>query len=442
MSLREFTIYATNHPLTRRVAHGMSWVLVGTCISQVLTLAAGIVVARWLGSEQYGRFGIIQSTIVAIGVFAGLGLGLTAAKYVSEFIEGSPERAGRIASMCIISSVAAGLLMMAAVLLCARSLAENNLNDAGMCVYLQLASALPLLNAVIGVQSGILAGMEAFRDIALTTIYKGAASVPLLIGGAYFGGLAGAIIALVATAIVGVICNHAAIRKYHFLSYHKMFSERRILWKFSAPAVLSGALVGPVVWLGNMILVKQPDGYAQLGLFTAAYQWRAAVTFLPAILAQTTLPILSQIYGGGDVRRFYKVLLVNITITLSVSTLCALLVMIGKPIIIRAYGKGYEAISGLMILMLVATIISATASVIGQALASAAEMWAGFWLNCLWALAFAVSCILLVPSRGALGLAEAFLTSYSFHALFVTLYSWFTLRGRRASDIQRFIQAA
>lgn len=442
MSLREFAIYATKHSLTRRIARGMSWVLVGTCISQVFTLAAGIVVARWLGSEQYGRFGIIQSTIAAIGVFAGLGLGLTAAKYVSEFLEASPERAGRIASMCIVSSVAAGMLIMVAVLFGAGLLAEKSLNDSRMSAYLRLASVLPLLNAVIGVQSGILAGMEAFRDVAITSVYRGTASLPLLLCGVHFGGLTGAVVALIATAVVGVICNQVALRKYHLFRYDGIFSERRILWKFSVPAVLSGAMVGPVMWLGNMILAKQTNGYAQLGLFTAAYQWRTAVTFLPAILAQTTLPILSQIYGTGDVRRFCKVLGVNITITLSISTLAAIMIMAGKPIIIRAYGHGYETISDVMILMLIATVLSAGASVVGQALASAAEMWAGFWLNCFWALAFVLSCIVLVPNQGALGLAEAFLVSYSFHALFVTLYSGFTLRNRKAPAVQAFIQAA
>ncbi len=420
----------------------MSWVVVGTCISQLLTLAAGIAVARWLGSEEYGRFGVLQSTIAAVGVFAGLGLGLTSAKYVSEYIENSSERAGRIASMCIASSVTGGLLLMIAILLFAGPLAEKSLRDSGLCLYLRLASALPLLNALIGVQSGILAGMGEFRDIALTSIYRGLASVPLFVCGVHFGGLVGAVAALVATSVVGVICNHVAIRKHNLLTYHGIFAERRILWAFSVPALLSGALVGPVVWLGNMILVRRPAGYAELGLFTAASQWRTAVTFLPAILAQTTLPILSQLYSAGQVRRFYKVLTVNIAITLSVSTLCALIVVAGKRLIVRAYGHEYEDISEVMILMLVATIISAGASVIGQALASAAEMWSGFWLNCVWASTFVISCILLVPTRGAMGLAEAFVISYALHALVLTLYCWFTVRNHKRPDVQALVQAA
>ena len=55
--------------------------------------------------------------------------------------------------------------------------------------------------------------------------------------------------------------------------------------------------------------------------------------------------------------------------------------------------------------------ISSTAAVIGQAIASLGKMWWGFILNSVWALALLLGAALLVPNYGALGLAGAFLAS-------------------------------
>ena len=61
--------------------------------------------------------------------------------------------------------------------------------------------------------------------------------------------------------------------------------------------------------------------------------------------------------------------------------------------------------------------ISSTAAVIGQAIASLGRMWWGFNLNTVWALMLLSCAVLLVPRYGALGLATAFLASYLVHAL-------------------------
>src|ERR1022692_3038167 len=42
---------------------------------------------------------MIQSTVGMLGIFAGLGLGITATKYVAELRSHDPERAGRIIAL-------------------------------------------------------------------------------------------------------------------------------------------------------------------------------------------------------------------------------------------------------------------------------------------------------------------------------------------------------
>src|SRR3984885_14208366 len=85
--------------LRARFTVGVVWSLAGAIVSRGFLLAASVVCARFLGKEGFGALGMIQSTAGMLGIFAGLGLGLTATKYVSEFHRQDPEKAGRILAL-------------------------------------------------------------------------------------------------------------------------------------------------------------------------------------------------------------------------------------------------------------------------------------------------------------------------------------------------------
>src|SRR5215207_6145625 len=100
------TISPGTHPsLTSRFARGASWSLVGMGAAQGLALIASIIAARLLGQVSFGEFGMVISTVGAFGMLAGLGLGLTATKYIAERRIINPTGAGQIVGM--ISKVAA-----------------------------------------------------------------------------------------------------------------------------------------------------------------------------------------------------------------------------------------------------------------------------------------------------------------------------------------------
>lgn len=49
------------------------WALLGNLIGKGLPFVAGIFVARLLGSESYGEFGLIKSSLISIALFSSLG---------------------------------------------------------------------------------------------------------------------------------------------------------------------------------------------------------------------------------------------------------------------------------------------------------------------------------------------------------------------------------
>ena len=85
-------------PLRRRFVSGTIWSALGTTVSRGCLVLSMIFVARGLGREAFGALGIIQSTVAMLQVLAGLGMGLTATRYIAEMRRTDPARAGRIAA--------------------------------------------------------------------------------------------------------------------------------------------------------------------------------------------------------------------------------------------------------------------------------------------------------------------------------------------------------
>jgi len=424
----EFFASFTKDSLRGRFARGALWSLIGAVLSQGLGLVASVITARLLGREDFGALGIIQSTVGMFGVFAGMGLGLTATKYVAELRTRDPNRAGRIIGLTTAVAVVTSGIAAVVLFLIAPVLAARTLNAPQLVGELRIASALLLFNTLNGVQIGALAGFEAFKLIARVNLARGVVSFPLTIGGVLLWQLPGAVLGLVAAAFAGCLFAHTALRRESLhagicVRFDKIWLERRVLWGFSTPAFLSGAMVGPVTWVCNAMLVNQPNGYAEMGLFNAANQWRTAVSFLPSILSQPLLAMLSSMHGTGASKSYSRLLFGNVLLVSFATAGMAGAVIGGSRWIVGAYGPEFARAKPVLILLVLTAVLSSTAAVIGQAIVSAGEMWWGFTLNCFWASVLLVTSPFFIARYAALGLAESMLVAYVAHTLTVGAYT-------------------
>lgn len=417
----------TADSLRGRFARGAVWSFIGAVMSQGFTLVASVITARLLGREEFGKYGMIQSTVGMLGVFAGLGLGLTATKYVAEFRTRDPERAGRIIALgCAVAIVSGGLLALG-LLAYAPLLAAKTLNAPELTNELRIASVLLFLNALNGAQTGALSGFEAFRAIARINMVRGLIAVPVTVATVLVWRLPGAVWALAVTAVVACFLNQVSLRREcAALGIHPRFwsgyAERRVLWTFSTPAFLSGALVGPATWAANAMLVNQPSGYAEMGVFSAASQWRNAIGFIPYVLSQFALPILSNLHGERDVSRYGKALRWNLILTAAAVAAVAVPVALGAPQIMRLYGRGFQQGWLVLVLSAATAVISCVNGVVGTAIMSAGSVWVGFAFNAMWASVFLASCYCFIPTRLALGLAGSMLGAYIAHTAWQAVY--------------------
>ncbi len=126
--------------LRARVASGATWVLLGMGASQVLAALSSIIIARVLGKETFGEFGMVRNTIMMFGTLAGLGLGLTTNKFVAEFRDSDPPRASRVLGLTLTLGVISGTLVSAWVAMAADYLALRTLNAAHLAPYIRICA--------------------------------------------------------------------------------------------------------------------------------------------------------------------------------------------------------------------------------------------------------------------------------------------------------------
>ena len=429
--------------LRGRLAWGAFWSLVGAIVSQGSILVASVITARILGMVGFGELAILNSTIGMLGVFAGFGLGMTATKHVAEFRIKYPARAGRIIALSLVAALATGGLISLVLFIFAPFLAARTLAAPHLILEFRIGALLLLCNALNGAQTGALCGFEAFKAIAHANLIRGLSSFPLTVGGVLLWRLPGAVCGLVLAAAIACLVNQWVLRSECRrasvpISYRALASERRVLWDFSLPALLSSAMVVPVTWVVATLLVNEPNGYAEMGVFNAANQWRTTLLFLPGLIGQVVVPILSSLQNAGGRHPARRVLLGSV-LTNGLCTVPVVLVLLPcSSWIMSFYGQAFSARGTVLQVSLLSGALLAIQTPVGNLIAAFGRMWAGLLMNAGWAACFlCVAYGLLALGWGAQALACAYLAAYLVHALWTF---WFAATLLRPS--QRFSLSA
>lgn len=427
-SLRQFLDRLKSSPIAVRLLHGSLWTVAGSVISRVLALVAALLVARIVGKASYGELGVVQSTIGMFGTLAGFGMGTTAAKFVAEFRNTDPVKAGKIIALSNIISWGMGITLGATLFVLAPWLARSSLAVPELGPLLQLSALLLLLNAVNGSQTGVLSGFEAFREIAWVNGLTGLLNFPLVIGGAMLLGVSGVMWGMITTQACGCLANvviwkrEAARLQIPVVPWSSAFSEMSVLWRFAVPATLGSLLINPVDWACTAMLVRQANGLENVGAVNAANQWYGALLWLPYVMAQSVMPVLSERLGVNDFARSAKLLITSIKISAAVTVPFVITGSLLSRQIMGAYGEAFAQDWPTLVVSLTTCLVVAVQVPAGNMLAASNRMWLGFSMNVLWAAVFLVATWLLVQ-WGAFGLASARLIAYTAQGSWACYYA-------------------
>ncbi len=406
-----------------RMSSGVFWSLFGAILARGLNLIAFIIVARILGEIKFGQIGIIQSTISMFQIFASFGMGITATKYIAEYRNSDLEKTRKIILLSGYVSLSMGVIFALLIYIFANKLAIT-MSEPSLAVLIKISALILFLDSINGVQLGILSGYERFQQIAKANIYSGMLYLPAIIFFLLWGDVKGVIWSLVLLSMLRNIFFHWYVRgilnqlRVNFLNFTRdIFTEINVLFSFSLPTIMSNVLISPITWICNAILVAQPFGYAEMGVFNAANQWKVLVMYLPGFVGRVSFPILSQLYGKNLTKQFRKLLRINLYFMALISFSIALLIAAFSKFIFGFYGEAFVNKNIVLIIMVFVGALIAINTMIGQAINSEGKAWLNLFLNIIWGtILLVMTCYL--KNRGALGLAYANITASTVHFVF------------------------
>ncbi len=401
-----------------RLIKGTVLNLLAVAFNQGSTLIVNIVVARILMKQSFGEYAMVQSTLLTVAALSQLATGYTASKYIAEYRSSDPEKAGRIMGLCaLVSALMAGVGTIALIAI-APWLADAVLKAPHLSFALMLGSGFLFFSTINGYQMGALSGLEAYGGLAKAGVASGTVAVATISLGAWWGGLNGTLIGLSVTAFVRCAIHNRWLRLESRVlgikpQYGRNLSrEKAVVLKFARPAAIAGCYMTPMIWLANSFLVRQPGGYGEMALYSAANNLRILVLFLPNVMNSVGLSVLNNEKAKGDINHYNRVFRYNVLYIFLVSLGGLLIIgVFGRPML-QLFGKDFGAGHFLLWLLLVASLFESLSIALYQYVQSQAKMWPAFFGITVPREAFlVVAAYFLVQSYGGTGLAAACLGS-------------------------------
>jgi len=441
--IEQFVSRVNTSDIASRLARGASWSIFGGVVGKGLMLLAFIIIARIISKEQYGELGIIRSTIMMFAIFAGMGIGGTASRYIAIFRNIDAKKTNEIYLLSLYFSIVAGLIFSILLFLLAPVIADKSLHAPHLAVDIRLGAMVLFFITLSSAQTGALTGFERFKSIAINTVISNSIQIVILSIGAYLWGVYGVIVGMGISVLVLWILNQYSLHRclpkktYKGLGLNNITKDTMsILWKFSLPSIMSSVFVIPVLWWGKTLVVKN-TGFEHVANYDVAEQWSIIILFIPMTLSTIIVPILSNILAEGTNSQYRKTVNFNLFINVLITTGAVIAIILLSSIILKSYGAEFTDKRTFIVLIL-STIPNAITVVLGQIIASKGKMWLGFMLNVIWSIWFVSFSIIFVTKMnyGAFGLALAFLCTYVLHAVYSYIYAWSKVINKNISVVE------
>ncbi|KJJ38848.1 hypothetical protein MB09_05220 [Aequorivita vladivostokensis] len=375
MNFKSYSEQLLQRLLKNQLFKDSFWSLAGNVIGRGLALLAGILVARFLGKDVFGEYGIIRNTILTIGVFSTFGLGYTATKYIADLKTSKPFLIRTFISYAIQITLIFSGLMAVGLFIFAALISEELLGVAHLTLPLRLLSILIIFNALTTTQVGILSGFGKFKAMAKINMSMGI--LTFIFSGilAYYFELEGALLALLLVQVLNFLFNFFLVKK-SVKSFPKSLSKdkkfRKGIIQFSTPIALQEAVYSLTSWLGYLLLVNYAS-FGELGMYSAAMQWNAIVLFIPGILRNVILSHLSA--TASNDKRHGTILKQIIVVNLGATLVPFIGILLFSSWISSFYGQTFQGLDDVLTLAVFSTIAISVSNVFAQAYTSIGKNW-------------------------------------------------------------------
>lgn len=352
------------------------WAVSGNGIGNFLMLLSGILIARFLGKDLYGEYGIVKSTMFLMALFATFGLGDTSTKYIAEYIQKDATQIRNIikASLRIVFFFSGGMCLL--LMVSAEVLAEF-VKVPHMAVAFRFLGIIIIFRALNTVGAGLLGGFKDYRRLGINNVIAGICMISLAIPLTIAWNLKGSLIALLLSQILLCVLNLSVVSQKSQLycgSSKQRFDRDMIL--FSFPFALNEFVLTACSWLGTLLMTRY-SSVGELGIKSAAGQWNAIILFMPGLLGNVILSYLSTTAKTDE--RQHSLIIRRMLLVNFVSTIIPLLIVVlFSDLITQFYGPTFITMKRVLLVYIFGTVFTCMTRVFQSNLMSQGKKWTAF----------------------------------------------------------------
>ncbi|MFC3206568.1 oligosaccharide flippase family protein [Aquamicrobium soli] len=400
---------------------GLIWSVLGTVAVRLTPMITTILISHWFGIAAVGTFGITYGTMLSASFLASSGVNLMATRNVAAYAAKDPVTAGRLAGMALLLAGGCAVTLGLLIFLFSEAIAVRLLRQPELAFYLRVISPIIVVTALNNTQIAILSGLQQFKTIARLNTIMGCLMIAAVPVGLYFYGLTGAFAGLgtayLAGGLIAAPATTGALRQKGIpLAFRGALSQWPMITGYAIPALLASLLFEPVNWICTTIVVGNPDGLQQVGLYFIAMQLETLLLFAPQIVVQVVIPMLSTGFGEADRRRVLNILGMSIGTNIAIAIgFVAVMMLFGDWFLILFKLDPAQHWPIFMVVVFSSAVI-AGALPLGQIPVSSGYMWTGLCITGGWASTFIIGTWLL-QEHGALGLVIARAIAWSLQTL-------------------------
>jgi len=357
--------------VARTIAKNTIFNLISAATDFVVNFVVGIVLARGLGTEQYGIYALLMWFLSLAALVVNLGAGEMSKRFIAEALgAGHTQEPQGLVRLTLMLRGGAGLAGSLVILALSRFWAEL-FGNAGNHVYFAFIAFTLLPQGLNYALITIFTGFQKYEYAAYVTLGTGPLRLALIIIFMVVGfGIQQVLIVHIATLTLGILIGLILLRR--LMPLNGLFLSS-LLDRATKKRALKYALI-MAGYLGLDYLAFREAAVFFIGLYcpaeTVGFYTLAvrlgsmSVTLLPATFSFVLLPAFAEQFGKGDMGKIKTIYLTSARYLMVLSLpLAAAMIALASPIVTLLYGTDYAPTVTLMRIIIIPLAIGA----IGQA---------------------------------------------------------------------------
>ena len=353
-------------------AKGSFHLLWGLVISTVISSVATIFVARLLGSDLYGLYGIVLVSPVLIGIFRDWGMNSAMIRYVAQYrSEGRENEVRSIFISGLVFEIGIGLVLSCISFLLSGYLATNVFHRPAIAPLIEVASITVLATGIINAATAAFTGVEKMEHnsimLVIQSIFKTVIMIVLVVEGL---GVIGAVTGYTASYAIagasGILLMYTIFRKLPKPDTKKLEIKAytKTMLTYGAPLSLATIISA---FQGQLYAFLLPIFYVNdniaIGNFGIANTFVVLITFFASPITTMLFPAFSKLNPEKDKDTLSNVFQFSIKYaSLIVLPIASLLMCLAQPAVATLFGSSYSSAALFLALLALSYVFTAFGS--------------------------------------------------------------------------------